>query len=176
MNVGDHKGLMMKTVNENLKPLINRAVLAILAAYAVTTIHHIFGGVVDSAENRLLIPGILAPLIMIAVVSLYLLRRNGNAAPLITFAIVALVWVLLLGLLHGGYAHLYKDIVFLVDAPPSLYYSLNPSEHYPPDNAFFEVTGVLDVVGAAFVAYTAARLIHVWRQVASGLQRQAQAV
>lgn len=161
---------------ENLKPLINTAMLAILAAYAITTVHHIFGGVADGAENRLAVPGILLPLVVTAVVSLYLLRRDGRAGALITFGVVAFLWVLLLGLLHGGYAHLYKDVVFLFGGPAGLYYPLNPSEHYPPDNVFFEVTGVLDFVAAAVVAYTASRLISAWRRVARGLQRQAQAV
>lgn len=164
----------MTISKDMLKPLINRAALAILVAYALTTIHHIFGGVVDRAEDRLLIPGILAPLVVVAVVSLYLLRRSGSTAALVTFGIVTLLWVLLLGLFHGGYTHLYKDIVFLVDGPPSLYYPLNPSEHYPPDNVFFEVTGVLDVVASAFVAYTASRLIYAWRAATTGLRYQAQ--
>lgn len=151
---------------ERLKPFINWAALTIVAVYALTTIHHIFGGLVDNADDRLVIPAILAPLVVIALVSLYALRRTGSVGALITFGVVALLWVLLLGLFHGGYAHLYKDIVFLVDGPPSLYYPLNPSEHYPPDNVFFEVTGVLDVVAAAFVAYTTMRLISAWRRVA----------
>ncbi len=156
----------MTMEKERLKPFINWAALTIVAVYALTTIHHIFGGLVDAADDRLVIPAILAPLVVIALVSLYALRRTGSVGALITFGAVALLWVLLLGLFHGGYAHLYKDIVFLVDGPPSLYYPLNPSEHYPPDNIFFEVTGVLDAVAAAFVAFATMRLISAWRRVA----------
>jgi H+/Cl- antiporter ClcA len=68
------------------------------------------------------------------------------------------IFVILLGLLHGGYAHLYKDILFLLDGSPALYYSLNPDEHYPPDNLFFEITGILEVVTGGLVAMTALRL------------------
>lgn len=166
---------MVNMEKERLKPIINWAALTTVAAYALTTVHHIFGGLVDNADDRLVIPAILAPLVVIALVSLYALRRTGSAGALITFGVVALLWVLLLGLFHGGYAHLYKDIVFLVDGPPSLYYALNPSEHYPPDNVFFEVTGVLDVVAAAFVAYSTTRLIAAWRRVAQTLRYQGQA-
>ena len=57
------KELVMTIANykDGLKPLINRAALAILAAYALTTVHHIFGRLVDGAENRLFVPFILAP-------------------------------------------------------------------------------------------------------------------
>ncbi len=161
-----HEELPVNIGKEQLKPFINSAALTILAAYALTTVHHIFGGLVDGADDRLVIPGVLAPLMVIAMVSLYALGRNGSVGALITVGVVALLWVLLLGLFHGGYAHLYKDIVFLVDGPPSLYYPLNPSEHYPPDNIFFEVTGVLDLLAAAVMAYTTTRLISAWRRVA----------
>jgi hypothetical protein len=152
----------MTTITDHTTSLIGQAAVLLLAAYALTTIHHVYGGFVDKAPNRLLVPVMLAPCIVIALVSLYLLQRSGNGIALVTFGIVALLWTLLLGLLHGGYAHLYKDILFLVGGPARLYYSLNPSEHYPPDNAFFEVTGALDLVAAAFIAGATLRLIHVW--------------
>ena len=68
-------------------------------------------------------------------------------------------WVVLSGLLHGGYAHAYKDILFLVNGPPELYYPLNPDEHYPPDDIFFEITGMLETVTAYFIALFTYRLI-----------------
>ena len=152
---------MMNTVTTFTTSLIGQAAFAMLAAYTITTVHHVYGGLVDKAQNRLRVPGILAPLIVIAMVALYLFQRSGNEIALIAFGIAALLWVLLPGLLHGGYAHLYKDILFLVGGSARLYYSLNPSEHYPPDNVFFEVTGVLDLVAAAFVVVATVRLFHV---------------
>jgi len=73
--------------------------------------------------------------------------------------VAVLAWVVLSGLLHGGYAHAYKDILFLVDGPPELYYPLNSDEHYPPDDIFFEITGVLEMVTAYFIALFTYRLI-----------------
>ena len=71
----------------------------------------------------------------------------------------SVAWVALSGLLHGGYAHAYKDVLYLLDGPPELYYPLNPDEHYPPDDVFFEVTGVLEVVTACLVALCTYRLV-----------------
>src|SRR5215213_8726110 len=93
---------------------IDRAALAIGLAYALTTVHHIYGGLVDSAPNRLRVPIIMAIPTGIAVGSLHRYRKTGSRAALITAATVgSLAWVVLSGLLHGGYAHAYKDVLFL---------------------------------------------------------------
>jgi hypothetical protein len=150
----------MIALTTSTRQLIKRAALAILAAYTLTFIHHVYGGLVDEDSNRLLVPIIMAVPLLVTLGLLYQYRRTGNGLALATFSIVAvLAWVILLGLLHGGYAHVYKDILFLVNGPPQLYYSLNPNEHYPPDDIFFEITGALDTVTAFFVALFTLQLI-----------------
>jgi hypothetical protein len=150
----------MIVVKTTTGQLINRAALAILAAYGLTSIHHIYGGLVDGATNRLFVPIIMAIPSSAALVLLYRYKRTGSGVALASFSIVAVLgWVILSGLLHGGYAHTYKDILFLVNGPPELYYPLNPSEHYPPDDVFFEITGVLEMVSAYVIALLTFRLI-----------------
>ena len=140
--------------------LIERAASAIGLAYALTTVHHIYGGLVDSAPNRLRVPIIMAIPSAVAVGSLYRYRRTGSRAALITAgAVGGLAWVVLSGLLHGSYAHAYKDLLFLLNGPSRLYYPLNPSEHYPPDDPFFEITGVLEIGTAFLVASSMYRVI-----------------
>jgi hypothetical protein len=150
----------MIAVKTTTRQLINGARLAILAAYALTSIHHIYGGLVDAAPNRLFVPIVMAIPMLVALGSLYRYKRTGSGVALASFSIVAVLgWVILSGLLHGGYAHTYKDLLFLLDGPPALYYPLNPNEHYPPDDVFFEITGVLEMVTAYFIALFALRLI-----------------
>lgn len=150
----------MKAVKPTTRRLANRTALAILAAYGLTTVHHIYGGLVDKAPNRLRVPFIMAIPSLVALEALRRYRRTGSGAALATSSAVAvLAWVVLSGLLHGGYAHAYKDILFLVDGPPKLYYPLNPDEHYPPDDIFFEITGVLEMVTGYFIALFTYRLI-----------------
>jgi hypothetical protein len=146
---------------KDLKPkLIDNAALRIGLAYALTTVHHIYGGLVDSAPNRLRVPIIMAIPSVIAVGSLYRYRRTGSRAALITAATVSgLAWVGLSGVVHGGYAHTYKDALFLLNGPSKLYYPLNPSEHYPPDDLLFEITGVLEMGTAFLVASSMYRVI-----------------
>jgi hypothetical protein len=88
--------------------------------------------------------------------------------------VVSLVWVILSGLLHGGYAHAYKDVLFLLNGPSRLYHPLNPSEHYPPDDMFFEITGVFEIGTAVLVAFSMYRLIRDWlsNSSASGVSQQ----
>lgn len=150
----------MIAVKTTTGQLINRAALAILAAYGLTSIHHIYGGLVDGASNRLFVPIIMAIPSSVALGSLYRYKRTGSGVALATFSSAAVLgWVILSGLLHGGYAHTYKVILFLVDGPPELYYPLNPNEHYPPDDIFFEITGVLEMVTAYLIALYTFRLI-----------------
>src|SRR5215208_6998334 len=97
---------------------------------------------------------------LITLGSLYRYKRTGSGPALATSSTVAvLAWVVLSGLVHGAYSHAYKDILFLLDGPPELYYPLNPDEHYPPDDIFFEITGVLEMVTGFFIALYTYRLI-----------------
>jgi len=140
--------------------LVNRTALSVLAAYALTTVHHVYGGIVDGASNRLRVPFVMAIPSLVALGSLFRYKRTGSGAALATGGGVSVVaWVVLSGLLHGGYAHAYKDVLYLLDGPPELYYPLNPDEHYPPDDLFFEVTGVLEVVTACLVALCTYHLV-----------------
>lgn len=142
------------------RQLINQAAMAIVATYVLTTVHHLYGGIVDSAANRLAVPVFMAIPLLMALGLLFRYRQTGGRLALIAFSLISvLAFVILSGVLHGGYAHLYKDLLFLLDGPPELYVALNPDEHYPPDNLFFEITGVLETVTAFFVARFTYRLI-----------------
>jgi hypothetical protein len=60
----------MKAVKPSTERLVTRSALAILAAYGLTTVHHIYGGLVDGASNRLRIPFIMAIPSLVALGSL----------------------------------------------------------------------------------------------------------
>jgi hypothetical protein len=129
------------------------AAAALVVASGVTSIHHVYGGLVDGDSHRLLVPVLVAVFLALTFGSLTWFKRAGSRIALSVFTILAVsLFVVVLGLLHGGYAHLYKDILFLSNGPAYLYYPLNPNEHYPPDDVFFEVTGVLDIVTGCVVA------------------------
>jgi hypothetical protein len=140
--------------------LINQAGLAVVSIYILTTVHHVYGGLVDGIEGRLHVPIFMALPLLITLGSLYFYRRTDSWMALTIYSMTAiLIFVLLSGIIHGAYAHTYKDILFLLNESPSLYYSLNPQEHYPPDNLLFEMTGILEMVVAYFVARSTFHLI-----------------
>ena len=76
------------TTTTTTAKMIDRAALAIALAYALTTVHHIYGGLVDSAPNRFRVPIIMAIPSVVAIGSLYRYRRTGSRAALNTAATV----------------------------------------------------------------------------------------
>lgn len=166
----------MKDVKPINRRLVNRTAISILAAYALTTAHHIYGGL-DGAPNRLRVPFIMAVPSLVALGALRRYKQTGSEPALATAgSVTVLAWGILSGIVHGGYAHAYKDILFLLDGPPQLYYPLNPDEHYPPDDAFFEVTGVLETVTGFFVTLFMYRLIRAGRQGENSPSARGQAI
>jgi hypothetical protein len=145
--------------------LTAQALAALATAYGITTVHHLYGGVADGSTRRLMVPLILLPAVLASAGVLVGYRRTGRHTLLVVYAcLVTVVVVGLLGLFHGGYAHVYKDLVFLTGAPASWYVGLNPDEHYPPDDLFFELTGVLDLAAAALVGVTTLRMVQAARR------------
>lgn len=149
----------MKQANQT-HPAIHRAALALVVAYSLTTIHHVYGGLVDHITGRLYVPVFLLIPLVLALGLLYRYRQTGSGVALAAYSvIVVVVFGLLLGGVHGGYAHTYKDILYLMGGSSKLYYALNPDEHYPPDNLFFEITGVLEVMTTFWASLAAVRLL-----------------
>ncbi len=69
----------MAAISTGTSQLINRAMLAVLAAYALTTVHHIYGGLVDGAPDRLLVPVIMLFPLLIMLWSLHVYRAPAAA-------------------------------------------------------------------------------------------------
>lgn len=138
-------------------PLIRRVRLAIIAAYILSSVHHIYGGIIYEGSARLAVPFVMAIPLVITLGLLYLHKRTGSQAALNAFSILSiLVWVIASGLLHAGYAHGYKDFLALMGVPASrvleVYRPLLPHEFvYPPNNFAFEFTGLLEIVTAILV-------------------------
>ena len=126
-----------------------------IALYVITTVHHLYGGLALDSPNRLLVPLLLLLPVGAAVASLEWYRRTGRRGAARIYAGIALVLALVLGLVHSAYSHIYKDVLFLFRGPAELYVLLNPDEHYPPDDVFFEITGVIELAAAIAVVVTA---------------------
>lgn len=144
-------------------PATRAAIVSLVILFAVTTAHHLYGGLLLGSPNRLLVPVLLLPLVGAAIAALAVFRRTGSTGAARTYVIIALVLAGLLGIVHSAYSHLYKDVLFLAGGPAELYVLLNPDEHYPPDDVFFEVTGLVELAAAIAVAAPAVRLLRMAR-------------
>lgn len=145
-------------------PQARAALFGALATLALTAAHHAYGGVRYDTPWRLhgaFVAVLLgAPLLVAS--SLY--RRNrgtrlGRAAGWILAALVLLFPVLIVGGFEGFYNHLVKNVMFLAGAPLGLLQAMFPPPTYElPNDAWFEVSGVLQVVPAALAGRAAFRL------------------
>lgn len=135
------------------------AFVSLLTLYGVTTVHHVYGGITDGSANRLSAPFVVLVPVGVAVVALVRFRRTGSRAAAWVYTGVACVLMLGLGLVHSAYSHIYKDVLYLLGGPSSAYVLINPEEHYPPDDVFFEVTGILELGVAVWVLVAALRLL-----------------
>ncbi len=148
--------------------LIKRVRLAFIAQVALTSIHHVYGGIVYNSAFRLSVPIIAVAelLIVLGLLSWYRQSRRGVALAL--FSVIAALEGGVQGLFHTLYGHLYKDILFLAgvtaDKVRDYFLPLLPSDFiYPPNDIFFEGTGLLELVTICLIGIFLYQLIQNWR-------------
>jgi len=125
--------------------------IAIFAQYALTSIHHVYGGLVYGTPDRLSMPiyGGVALLITLGLLFLYQRTRSGVTLALFS-TVTALLWIVT-DLVDSLYAHTIKDILFLVGVPAAVVQTVHPPVVpqdfvYTPNDVLFEITGVLKLV------------------------------
>jgi hypothetical protein len=155
----------------------NRATLGATALFLLTTVHHAYGAYIYDTPWRLhaaIVSGLATGLIA---GSLFLFRRRpgdtiGAISRWVFIVVTLLVPILLFGIFEGAYNHVLKDALYFGGASPNVMRRLFPPPTYElPNNVFFEVTGVLQVVPAVFTAYFLYRFV---RKQPRNLQRTAE--
>lgn len=148
------------------QPLLSRTTWSALAALMLTTVHHVYGAYVYDTPWRLHAAHVSA-LVAVAIAGsrLVLRRSRGNLTGRIAFGVFALltlvVPVLLIGIFEGAYNHVLKNALYFAGASPALMGRLFPPPTYElPNDAFFEITGVLQVVPTALAAWYLYRATH----------------
>ena len=142
-----------------------RALRWALALVALTSLHHVYGAVIYHTPPRYHAAAIAGLAVAGMAAALRASRAAGddrrNAASWWTFwGVNAVVFALLFGLFEGAYNHLLKNILFLGGLPLHQMRVLFPAPIYEmPNDVFFEITGVLQVLPAALDAYWLGRLL-----------------
>jgi hypothetical protein len=145
--------------------LEHRALIAGSTVLALTSVHHVYGAIRYQTPERYYaaIVGATALVAMPRALSISRTRASeatGRAAWWVFWGVNAMVAVLLIGTFEGFYNHLVKVALYFSGASAALMRTLFPTPIYEmPNDAFFEVTGVLQVLPAGAAAYYLAKLL-----------------
>ena len=139
--------------------LASRVVRNALAVLVLTSVHHAYGAYIYDTPwrlNVLLVSGIAA----VAIIGpLLVLRRRsegvvGQTAFWALSSVTLVFPIAIIGFFEGGYNHALKDALYFAGASPALMTTLFPPPTYElPNDIFFEVTGVLQLVLAITTTY-----------------------
>jgi peroxiredoxin len=128
-------------------PPTRRLVAAALATLALTTIHHVYGGIVYATPWR-----IHGAVVAVAIAGLIVALHRRGARRLLV-GVVALTCVLAIGLFEGLYNHAIKNALYFTGAPHAQMVRWFPPPTYEvPDDAFFEITGIAQAIAGGFAA------------------------
>lgn len=133
--------------------------LSSVAIFTVTTIHHIYGAHIYNTPWRVhaaVVSGLATALIAVCA---HVLRRHLNdvfstVVSWVFIAVSFLVPFLGFGVFEGVYNHALKVALYLAHASPELMTRLFPPPTYEmPNDVFFEITGVLQVIPRFITGY-----------------------
>jgi hypothetical protein len=139
--------------------------LGALAIALLTSVHHAYGAQIYGTPWRLHAALVSVLATAVAFVALRVLRKRpndaaGQIAAWVFTADTLVIHVGGFGVFEGGYNHVLKDLLYFGGASPELIRLLFPPPTYElPDDAFFEITGVLQVVPAALAGYYLYRFV-----------------
>jgi hypothetical protein len=135
--------------------LARRALASSVAVFTLTSIHHSYGAYVYDTPWRLhavMVSGAVT-LLMAGLLRLSEFSGAPPRANATTYAFVVvglLVMFVGFGMFEGGYNHLVKDILYFSNVSPELMRQLYPAGRYElPNDSFFEITGVLQILPGA---------------------------
>ncbi len=140
-----------------------------LATLAFTAVHHAYGGVLYATPWRL--HGAAAA-VLVGGLLIALARARSRTAAFALAALVFAIPVAAIGAFEGVYNHLLKNVLFVAHAPRWLLLAMFPPPAYElPNDALFELSGIAQIVPAAFAAVAVVRFVDVLRHGAPACSR-----
>ena len=134
-----------------------------LATLFLFTAHHAYGAIHYGTPWRMHGALLAIPLALVLSLSARLASRGqatraGQAANVLFTSLVVTI-LLAIGMYEGFYNHVLKNVLFFAGAPPGLFRTLFPAPLYElPDDLWFELSGVLQVLPAVWTAGAVLRL------------------
>jgi Ca2+/Na+ antiporter len=138
------------------RQLAQRALMSSVGVFVLTSIHHGYGAYLYRTPWRLhaaIVSG-GATMLMAGLLMLFRSRHMGTVARWCFVILGLLVPFVAFGIFEGGYNHTVKDVLYFSNASPQLIRRLFPPGLYElPNDMFFEVTGVLQIIPGVLTGY-----------------------
>ena len=141
-----------------------------LTALLLTSVHHAYGAYVYDTPWRYHVILISVPVGLVIFGSLALLRvRPSGLLAALTRGVFVLTVLAMpvvgIGVFEGLYNHVVKNAFYFGGASPAVMARLFPPPTYElPNDAFFEITGILQVVPATLAAWHVYRMMSARRR------------
>ena len=139
--------------------LMRRVLWLALTVLLLTSVHHAYGAYIYDTPWRLHVVFVSALTAAALLGSLLVFRRksadlSGRIAFWFFVAVVLVIPVLVIGLFEGAYNHAVKNALYFAGASTVVMHRLFPPPTYElPNDVFFEVTGVQQLVLAVATGY-----------------------
>jgi hypothetical protein len=134
---------------------------ALVVAFGAAFVHHVYGGLhYGTAERLWMAFGFVIAFVVTVGLLRYYSKGGSKAALAAAIGLIVSLWVIGIGFFEGDYNHAYKCVLYLAGLPPERALGLHPALIardfiYPPDDAAFELTGILQfLAGCVVVAFT----------------------
>ncbi len=141
------EALTIKNVEHDYE---SRALWWAISSIVLTTVHHVYGAFIYHTpwRDHAAIVALVAVLVSAAAFHIHRSPAISKRAGKITFWIFVVVTLLIavvgIGVFEGGYNHTLKNLLYFTTGDAALMQRLFPPPTYElPNDAFFEITGVL---------------------------------
>jgi hypothetical protein len=149
----------MSSIQKVSPDAASNATRSAIAVLMLTSVHHAYGAYVYDTPWRyhaVVVSGATALVILGALA--FLRSRSSGLVRTLAWGVLVLAIlvfpVLAIGVFEGLYNHVAKNLLFFGGASPALMTRWFPPPTYElPNDAFFEITGILQVVPAALAAW-----------------------
>jgi len=122
----------------------------------LTSVHHVYGGIIYHTPWRLHVLFLSVPVIIVTLIFDRLLRnKENNVLFWIYWFVILLASVLFMGMFEGIYNHVLKNILFFSGLSYEAMTSIFPPGMYElPNDVIFEMTGSLQgVIAIILIVY-----------------------
>jgi hypothetical protein len=155
----------MQSIDTSSRDAGGDATRSAITLLLLTSIHHVYGGYVYATPWRYhAVPvSVVTAVVILGALALWRRRPSalaGRIARIVFLLTTLAIPVISFGLFEGLYNHVVKNLLYFAGAPAAVLARLFPPPTYEmPNDVFFEITGVLQVVPAALAAWSLYRIL-----------------